>query len=86
MLLSTAVKPYLFIHTETMHGTVDAPSCFCTARSSVQRWCTMLWVGKVAHTSPQFYHSLLNANSVGVVEVEDDNKNVSQNLKYIQYN
>lgn len=45
VLLPTAVKPYLFIHTETMRGIVDAPSRFCTARSSAQRWCTTLRVG-----------------------------------------
>lgn len=43
-------------------------------------------VDSCRHESPDlpllFFFFFLNASSVGVVEVKDDNKNVRQNLKY----
>lgn len=64
--------------------TLDAASC-CVLLGAQHAAGAPCFRSKKLQTS-QLYRSLSYANSVGVVEAEDDNKNVSQNLKYIECN
>lgn len=64
--------------------TLDAASC-CALLGAQHTAGAPCFRSKKLQTSRR-YPSLSYTNRVGVVEAEDDNKNVSQHLKYIEYN